>query len=256
MTFVRERVLVAADAFENLVESEGWKVNDPTQGQCRLCGKTFAKSGMGRHVRACRKRVDATGRSHALLLEVTDRYVPGYWLFLEAAPTATWADLDRFLRGIWLECCGHLSAFEYAGATFTSDPEGAREWADRPRSMAGRLVGTVEPGTRFHYEYDFGTSSELVGRALELVPSARAAHAIQVLARNEEPKRPCAECGQPATKVCGLCLGYRSSGDAACWYCGKCAAHHRCSDPGTDYFLPVVNSPRVGLCAYTGPAAG
>ena len=227
-------------------------MKDQTEGQCRLCGKTFAKSGMARHVRACRKQDHGTGRSNALLLEVKDRYVPGYWLFLEVAPTATWADLDAFLRDIWLECCGHLSAFEYAGTTFTGDLEGAREWADRPRSLSGRLVGTVAPGTLFRYEYDFGTTTELVGRALELVPTTRTGPAIQVLARNEAPNHLCAECGQPATEVCGLCY---QAGDT-CWYCDKCAVDHQCSEPDIDSFLPAVNSPRVGLCAYSGPAEG
>ena len=228
-------------------------VKDQTEGQCRLCGKTFTKSGMARHVRACRKRVPITGRSDAVLLEIKDRHVPGYWLFLEASPTATWADLDTFLRNIWLECCGHLSAFEYAGTTFAADPVGAREWADRPRSMSGRLVGTVAPDTWFRYEYDFGTTSELIGRALDLVPAARTAPAIQVLARNQAPNHPCAQCGQPATQVCGLCY---QEGTDACWYCDECAEEHHCSDPDTDYFLPAANSPRVGLCAYSGPAEG
>ena len=59
-----------------------------------------------------------------------------------------------------------------------------------------------------------------------------------------------AACGAPATRVCGLC--YQEM-ERDCWYCEGCASKHQCSDPGTDYFLPVVNSPRVGLCAYTGP---
>ncbi len=32
---------------------------------------------------------------------------------------ATLADLDDFLRGIWLECCGHLSSFDIEGVTYT-----------------------------------------------------------------------------------------------------------------------------------------
>jgi len=228
-------------------------VQQQTQGQCRLCGKMFAKPGMARHIRACRGRSAPTGPSQALLLEVEDCNVPGYWLFLEVSPAATWDDLDGFLRDIWVECCGHMSCFKYAGATFTADPVEAREWADHPRSMSGRLVGTVAPGTSFRYEYDFGTTTELVGRALDLVPANRTGPAIQVLARNEAPVHPCAKCGQPATKVCGLC--YQEANDA-CWYCDECVEQHQCSDLDTDYFLPVVNSPRVGLCAYTGPAEG
>ena len=33
------------------------------------------------------------------------------------------------------------------------------------------------------------------------------------------------------------------------WVCDECAPKHKC---GEDMLLPVVNSPRVGMCGYTG----
>jgi len=33
------------------------------------------------------------------------------------------------------------------------------------------------------------------------------------------------------------------------WLCDECAPKHKC---GEDMLLPVVNSPRVGKCGYTG----
>ncbi len=131
---------------------------------------------------------------------------PSYWLVLEASPTATWDDLDSFLRHIWVECCGHLSCFNHAGMTFAYDVDGAYEWAANPRSMAARLADTVAAGSRFSYEYDFGTTTELLGRVLGLVPTARTTGPmIEVLSRNDPPVYPCAECTASATKVCGLC---------------------------------------------------
>ena len=152
-----------------------------------------------------------------------------------------------------MECCGHLSCFEHAGTTFAYDMDGASEWAWDPRSMPERIADTLSAGSRFSYEYDFGTTTELVGRVLDVVPGAQRGPVIEVLARNEPPVYPCAECGQRATTLCALC--YQGVGDP-CWYCDACSGHHRCSDPGVDYFLPVVNSPRVGLCGYDGPAEG
>ena len=187
-----------------------------------------------------------------MLLALQDRYLSSYWLVLEASPAATWEQLDVVLRRIWVECCGHLSCFRHAGTTIAYDADGASEWASNPRSMAGRIAGTLTPGGQFSYEYDFGTTTELVGRALDLVPRASRGPAIEVLARNEPPVHPC-ECGRSATTLCALC--YQGAGDP-CWYCDACRRRHRCSDPGGDYFLPVVNSPRVGLCGYDGPAEG
>jgi hypothetical protein len=230
-------------------------VIEQTYGQCRLCGKRFKKPGMQRHVRACRARMagSGAGSDDGLLLALEDRHLSSYWLVVEASPAATWDDLDAFLRRIWVECCGHLSSFQHAGRTFAYDVDGASEWAADPRSMAERIAGTVGAGSRFRYEYDFGTTTELVGRALDVVPGAPRGPTIEVLARNEPPVHPCAECGQGATTVCALC--YQRLGDL-CWYCDACVQHHRCSDPDGDYVLPVVNSPRVGLCGYGGPAEG
>ncbi|MHB8296607.1 MAG: hypothetical protein ACYDH5_18750, partial [Acidimicrobiales bacterium] len=137
----------------NVVEVE------PTQGQCRLCGRSFAKAGMARHVRACRGKRVGAGEANGLLVALEDRCLPSYWLVVEVAATATWFDLDGFLRRVWVECCGHLSCFEMGGTTFTDDVdpdevEEASEWATGPRSMAAPIVDTVAPGSRFSYEYD------------------------------------------------------------------------------------------------------
>jgi hypothetical protein len=206
---------------------------------------------MQRHLRVCRKRLGGDGEPVSFLLALQDRYLPSYWLVLEASPTATWDHLDDFLRRVWVECCEHLSCFRHAGTTYAYDVSGASEWASSPRSMAHRIAATLTVGSRFSYEYDFGSTTELAGRALDLVPGARRGRAIEVLARNDPPVYPCEECGRSATTVCALCA--QVSADA-CWYCDDCRQRHRCGDPGGDYFVPVVNSPRVGVCGYSGPA--
>lgn len=224
---------------------------EQTYGQCRLCARSFKKAGMQRHVRACRGRLAGPGAGDGLLLALEDRYLSSYWLVVEASPTVTWDHLDAFLRRIWVECCGHMSCFKHAGTTFAYDVDGASEWAEDPHSMAERIADTVAPSSRFSYQYDFGTTTELVGRALDVVPGAPTSPAVEVLARNEMPVHRCAACGQSSTRVCALC--YQMT-DERCWYCEACSEGHRCSDPDGEYFLPVVNSPRVGLCGYDGPA--
>src|SRR5438045_3051287 len=62
----------------------------------------------------------------ALHLTVEDREIGAYWLHLEAGPTATLEDLDLYLRRIWLECCGHLSAFQINGVRYAAVPDD--EW--------------------------------------------------------------------------------------------------------------------------------
>ena len=58
----------------------------------------------------------------------------------------------------------------------------------------------------------------------------------------------CDECGdRPATRMCALCA-WEGEG----WLCETCAELHVCDDDDGPYFLPLVNSPRAGVCAYTG----
>jgi hypothetical protein len=93
------------------------------------------------------------------------------------------------------------------------------------------------------YIYDFGSSTELV---LSLSASLQVSvqHLVNVVARNEAPIWPCDVCGHPATRICAECAN-RGNG----FLCGIHARSHGC---GNDMLLPVVNSPRMGVCGYCG----
>lgn len=45
----------------------------------------------------------------------------------------------------------------------------------------------------------------------------------------------------------GICCGCKYSSEA--FFCKACGKKHEC---GEDMILPIVNSPRTGVCAYTG----
>ncbi len=62
-------------------------------------------------------------KGKGVLLLVEGYRMPEYWMYLEAPAQATLGDLDKLLRKTWLECCGHLSAFEIAGVSYSSDAE-------------------------------------------------------------------------------------------------------------------------------------
>ena len=165
-----------------------------------------------------------------------------YWLHVALQSDTSLAQLDSFLREIWLECCGHLSAFTIDGSRYSSRP-----MTDVGEASMDVLASQVmELGTKFYYEYDFGTTTELtltVAAVLEPQPQAKS---IQLLARNEMPKILCESCGGStlATVVCSNCA-WEGKG----WLCDQCLAAHEC---GPETFLPVVNSPRVGVCTYAG----
>jgi len=220
-----------------------------SKGQCHLCGGTFSKSAMTKHLGTCKQKeknskTSSPGRStrqtEIFHLMVEGRYAPDYWMHLEVPAGATLEDLDDFLRNIWLECCGHMSAFTIEGKTYSVAP--MAEFDDE--SMEARLDEILSPGMKFHYEYDFGSTTHLAMRVVSQGQKQFKGKSITVLAMNKPPSYPCISCGKMAAQVCTECLW---SGKG--WLCDECAAEHKC---GEDMLLPVVNSPRVGVCGYTG----
>lgn len=213
-----------------------------SQGKCNLCGQTFTKQTITRHLDKCKAEHLATGNRRVFHLKIEGRDLPEYWLHIEIPASASLRTLDEFLRKIWLECCGHLSVFRIAGEDYDVAPEYDPFLGRKPKGMSAKLGDVLAPGMKFTHEYDFGTTTEL---ALEVLSERRGAtKTVQILARNDPPAIPCAKCGKPATQVCGMCI---YEGPQA-WLCDEHVKEHE----SEDYFLPVVNSPRVGMCGYTG----
>jgi hypothetical protein len=193
----------------------------------------------------------APRRGKLFHLVVQGRGAPEYWLHLEVPETAPLYDLDAFLRHIWLECCGHLSQFTIDGVRYSVQPMDdafGMAWADREERDMNATAGEVfRPGLTFTHEYDFGSTTELT---LKLVGEREGVlknkDAIRLLARNDPPMIPCGSCGAPA-----VWIDMERAWDASGWLCAKCAK----MDPEDEYddmMLPVVNSPRTGVCGYTG----
>lgn len=245
-------------------------------GTCALCGYRVVKAGMTRHLKSCLPKHDKAENKPTKLyhLRAEGRYVPHYWLDLEVAADATLHDLDRFLRQVWLECCGHLSMFKIGNTLYNvrydeEESEGEDELetflehtfgrlppevqailAERrarmpkERDMEVTLAEVLTPGLRFNHEYDFGSTTHL---KLKVV-SEREGHAIhkpvRLLARNEAPEFVCAKCGKPAKWIHSEERWDREDP----FYCDEHKRRHK--DEWA--FLPVVNSPRMGVCGYSG----
>lgn len=225
-----------------------------SMGKCYLCGEIVGKASMTRHLLACcppdvsqplASGKQPTGQSFHLLVE--GRQAKAYWMHVAAPMTAPLNKLDQFLRHTWLECCGHLSAFEIGGNRYASNPMDEDELMDKELDMRARLNQVLEVGMRFFYEYDCGSTTALALKvvALREPGSAKVKGGVQLLARNEAPRISCQRCGnKPATQVWTECA-WNGEG----WLCDACAVAHECGD---EMCLPVVNSPRVGVCGYTG----
>jgi len=222
-----------------------------SRGKCSFCGGIFSKAAMGRHINSCMQRKALTekaenGKTRLLHLVVQGRYSPAYWMHLEVVADAKLKALDSFLRDIWLECCGHLSAFTIEGIRYNSDlDKDSLLYSDsKDKSMNCKIGSVLSAGMKFIHEYDFGTTTELTLRMASERTGKPVNKPIRIMARNDPPKIACMVCGKVATQVCARCIW-----DGKGWLCDKCASDHECSE---EMFLPVVNSPRVGMCGYDG----
>jgi hypothetical protein len=109
---------------------------------------------MARHLADCAPQHDPPRGTGAEWIGLRVEADGPFWLNVEAHAEATLKDLDQFLRHIWLECCGHMSAF-YTG-------DGRSEYP--LRAAVGTIFGSRRDVVR--YEYDFGSTTELWLRAL------------------------------------------------------------------------------------------
>jgi hypothetical protein len=150
-------------------------------------------------------------------------------MHLKALGRASFGDLDMFLRDTWLECCGHMSGFS-AG--------------EEEIDMNEKLSDILSPGQTWRYEYDFGSTTELLLKVVSEFEGSLIKGKVEILVRNEAPRIKCNQCEKPATTICVDCLN-----DDQGWLCDDCAREHGCDE---EMFLPLVNSPRTGVCGYEG----
>ena len=214
-------------------------MSEANTGQCMSCGGEFKKAAIKKHLDKCLGSVREPGGEKFYLISVQGRYDPAYWLYVEVSAAATLDKLDAFLRGIWLECCGHLSAFRIGGQSYSVSPD--RDFGDR--SMNVKLNKVLEKGMSFEHEYDFGSTTSLKLKVVD-ERDGKKGKAVVLLARNVEPHIQCSNCKEEAVNVCCECI-YDGDG----WLCESCSESHEC---GEEMLLPVVNSPRVGVCGYSG----
>ena len=237
-----------------------------SEGKCLFCGKMFAKAGVNKHLAAHLSEIamtEQTGKSFILKVETEKRYgSTPYFLSLWVDSETTLKTIDKFLRDIWLECCGHLSAFRdpaskkkrssglfNAMEAFQQLTKGnaATNSGDIPMSRKAKDV--LYKGLMLEYEYDFGSTTMLNITVVDEY-SVKAEKKIVLLSRNEPLQIMCLTCKKvPATQICTVCM---YNGDAV--FCNKCAKKHakECEDFDDYASMPVVNSPRMGVCGYEG----
>ncbi|RME85072.1 MAG: hypothetical protein D6775_03810 [Caldilineae bacterium] len=214
---------------------------------------------MTQHLKSCPERQKAIAEADQKIkgirtlyhLRVSDAWSGYYWLHLEMQGDATLDDLDHYLRAIWLECCDHLSAFRIGDVFYFSYPPPGGWGQERDMNVRARRI--LSPGMEFNYEYDFGTTTELIIKVLDVRKGGPlSSRPLFLMARNSLEPLPCSQCDQPATQLCTSCVDKHGF---YLLFCEQHAAEHgRKEAYHFEYMMGIWNSPRTGQCGYEGPA--
>lgn len=237
-----------------------------TKGFCKYCGREYTKNGILRHLGACKKRktklTEENGKRRCRYFQIViyGKYAKDYWLIIETSENTTLKELDNFIRDIWVECCGHLSAFTINGIEYESCPSTNCFWGQPSKNMNYRLRDVVDVGDSISYEYDFGSTTELIVKLHSVREGEKRNSEIVILSRNNPPKIICSNCKQNEAEWvdpqryyeglpfwCEECLreGYDEEDDDGDEY-------YEDEDCVPEYFLNTCNSPRMGVCGYEG----
>jgi hypothetical protein len=201
-------------------------------GTCFLCNEVVNHHSITKHVEKCLGNDASHEPSEKECIFLIKVYCgKEFWLYIEINGSAKLEDLDYYLRGIWLECCDHMSQFKINGQRYSYDG-----------GMNKIIHRTLKVDTSFDYEYDFGSTTWLEGKVLSSRPG-QLKNKIRLVSRNH----------LPADIVCDTC---QNKPDVICTECNELICetckedHDGCTE---DFILPVVNSPRMGVCGYYGP---
>lgn len=175
------------------------QIHKPGSGDCHLCGRTIScLRYMHDHLESCIRPWtwqprDDDQEINDTFTRVTFKAEPNFWMVAVIREDVTLRQVDEFLRNVWLECCNHLSQFDFGGMMVGCDEfdEEMRHHFDdidtsHVATFDSELMKIALPGTTFKHEYDMGSESitEITVNGLLELPESRP---ITVVAQNHPP---------------------------------------------------------------------
>ncbi len=206
-----------------------------SEGKCMYCNATIVQKEMPKHLAAhlaAEEKADS-GKSVKTFCHI-EVEAGGMFLHLLVKGTGKMEVIDDFLREIWLECCGHMSAFRHKRNEI---------------SMDSLVQDVFLPKIKLEHDYDYGTTTTVTLIARKQYQLAVKEN-ITLLSRNEPLKLLCAICNKKAaTTLCSVCRW-----NSYAFFCDGCGKKHAATCPDYDDYarMAVVNSPRMGECGYAG----
>ena len=120
------------------------------------------------------------------------------------------------------------------------------------KDMNYRLKDVVDTGDTISYEYDFGSTTELILKIHSSRTGEKNAGEIVILSRNNPPEIICSNCGCKKVKW----VNPYAYHEGLPFWCEDCLKEDEDDDEEDfyepEFLLPVCNSPRMGVCGYEG----
>ena len=114
-------------------------------GTCFLCNEEVNHRSITKHIEKCLGNDASHQPSETECIFLIKVYCgKEFWLYIEINGSAKLEDLDYYLRGVWLECCGHMSQFKINGQRYSYDG-----------GMNKIIHRTLKVNAEFDYVYDF-----------------------------------------------------------------------------------------------------
>jgi hypothetical protein len=123
-------------------------------------------------------------------------------------------------------------------------------WQGQEIPMSHKIENAFTNSAELTHIYDFGTSSETMIKAVRTrTGNPLTNKPVYLMARNNMPQTECAVCSAEASLYCMDCLVEE---DEWITLCEKHRDEHNHDEYGGPSLL--INSPRLGMCGYDGPA--
>ncbi len=174
------------------------------QGRCYYCNKELTERTIKRHTKSCsemkkiieEKMKYTKGVKDQFIISMKDKYNPSlYCIYVSIDANLQLQHLDKFIRDIWVESYGHLSAFYI-------DKEVYHDNSDEQYEMNFHLKDVLNINKKFEYEYDFGSTTYLTLEVVDTIKVPSEFSQVEIIARNN-PEEDKSNNNSPRDGVCG-----------------------------------------------------
>lgn len=212
------------------------------RGKCYYCNKELNERTIKKHMKSCpeikkaieRESQASKGSRNQLIISIKDKYNKNtYCIYVSIDENLQLAHLDKFIRNVWVECCGHLSCFKINGSSYNDN-------SDDLYQMNVKLKDVLSINQKFEYDYDFGSTTELTLEVVDRIKVPKNFSQIEIIARNNPIQHKCNECKKDAKYF---------NWQEEKYYCETCA---QAFDEDELEEVGYTNSPRDGVCGYFG----